>query len=72
MDWYMRFSKEISDMDGNILFKKDNGNTNRRYYIVDEDKKNYYVSMQANDITCTKCCSFSKETEEQLFKVVQE
>ncbi|MBY7007892.1 hypothetical protein HYI05_09535 [Clostridium botulinum] len=72
MDWYMRFLKEIVDEDGTVLFKKDNGSINRRYYIAAEDGEKYYVAMKANDVNCIKCCSFSKKSEGDLFILVQE
>lgn len=72
MDWYARFFEKLKSEEYDVLFKKDNGKQNTRYYVAGEDDKKYFIVKKANNTEDNKCCSFSKECEGEIFKLVQE
>ena len=71
MEVYARFSREISE-NGKVLFKKDDGSKKTRYCVVNQDSEKYYIAEKANDTECVNCCTFSKSSEGNMFKLVTE
>lgn len=72
MDWYARFFEELKSEENEVLFKKDTGSQITRYYVAGENEKKYFIVKKANNIEDNVCCSFDKECEGKLFKLVQE
>ena len=70
--WF-RFNSLIrGNADKEILFQKSDGSTETRYAIIKEDKDNYYIAINSNNITCDKSVGIAKDMYSKFARITEE
>lgn len=73
MGLFARFKKDLAfEHNGEVIFKKDDGTKDTRYYVYTEKEKEIWVAIHPNNLKTNQIGTFHKDTMDEVLFLVEE
>lgn len=69
---FARFKKELKAVDGDLVFKADDGTKKTRYLVLIENEDEIYVAIHPNDFKTKAVGRFPKKDMDEVLFLVEE